>query len=149
MAQYSTFERGVGAQLEALIPLRVMYKFFLEEKEALAQEENPLAAQLEADTILYSLSYDPVLDRFTARPDGATDEVDAVQLLELLDVAERCNIPIHIQGIIISTYVPATFVVEPSGKVSILLVSANDADAAWRAVEIEYDVLGLVEVGLE
>ncbi len=150
MAGYSTAERSLEARLEALNTLRLMYAVFQEMQEDMSAN-NKLRAQLDTDMQIHQLTYDSHHSKFIAIPDGAngTDEVDAMQLLELLDLAERYDVPIEVEGILVSSFIPATFVVDPYGKVKVLLAREADTNSAWRIFEREYEIIGMMEIGIE
>lgn len=149
MAKHSTVERSLEARLEALNTLRVMYVVFQEMQDDLTAN-NRLQAQLDADMRVHQLTYDAHGSKFITIPDGSgTDEVDALQLLELLDLAERYDAPIEVEGILVASFIPATFVVDPYGIIKVLLANGHDTDAAWLILETEYEIIGTMELGLE
>lgn len=149
MAKHSTVERSLEARLEALNTLRVMYMVFQEMQGDLTAN-NRLQAQLDADMRVHQLTYDAHGSKFITIPDGSgTDEVDALQLLELLDLAERYDAPIEVEGILVTSFIPATFVVDPYGRITVLLANGHDTDAAWLILETEYEIIGTMELGLE
>jgi len=147
MAGHSAAERGLEARLEALDTLRMMFAVFQEtQKDIIA--DSRLRAQLDADMQIHQLTYDAPNARFIAIPDGqaGTDEVDALQLLELLDLAERYDAPIEVEGILVNSFIPATFIVDPCGTVRVQLANEADINAAWQVVETEYDIIIMMEL---
>lgn len=155
MAGSKRAKRGVETRLEAIGMLRLMYVFFQEQEETEAAREKEdkkwakYASSTAATAAIHRLAYSTEHEAFIAKPYGATDDVDALQLLELIDLAECYDIPIHIDGMLVDSYVPATFIVNPSGCVEVLLTSANDVNLAWYIIETEYAAIGTIEVGLE
>lgn len=150
MAGHSTAGRSLEARLEALNTLRLMFAVFREMQEDMSAN-NELRAQLDADMQIHQLTYDSQHSKFISIPDGAngTDEVDAMQLLELMDLAERYDVPIEVEGILVTSFIPATFVADPYGKVTVLLASGSDSNAAWRILEMEYEIVGTIELAIE
>ena len=149
MAGHRTVERSLEARLEALDTLKMMYAVFQEMQLDMASSNN-LRAQLDADMQIHQLTYDAQHSKFISVPDGlGTDEVDALQLLEMLDLAERYDVPIEVEGILVNSFIPATFIVDPYGTVMVLLPSGSNTNDAWEILESEYEIVGTIELGIE
>ena len=150
MAGHSAVERSLEARLEALDTLRMMFAVFQEmQKDIIA--DGRLRAQLDADMQIHQLTYDAQNARFIAIPDGqaGTDEVDALQLLELLDLAERYDASIEVEGILVNSFIPATFIVDPCGTVRVELANESDINNAWQIIETEYEIIIMMELEME
>ena len=150
MAEHRTVERSLEARLKALDTLRVMFAVFREMQDDMSASD-ALRAQLDVDMQVHQLMYDSQHSKFIGIPDGmsGTDEVDALQLLELMDLAERYDVSIEVEGILVTSFIPATFIVDPYGRVEVLLANGSDTDAAWVILEMEYEIIGMMELGLE
>ena len=149
MAGHRTVERSLEARLEALETLKMMYAVFQEIQLDMASSNN-LRAQLDADMQIHQLTYDAQHSKFISVPDSlGTDEVDALQLLEMLDLAERYDVPIEVEGILVNSFIPATFIVDPYGTVMVLLPNGSNTSDAWEILESEYEIIGTIELGIE
>lgn len=144
MAEHQADSGPLEARTTALNILRVMYLTFQESKEA--EKDEKIAAQVEADLATRRLSYSATKERFVAMPDNFTEEVDALQLLELIDLAERYDTPIEIEGFLVLSYIPATFVVCSDGKVVVTVECSSDYNRAWSILETEYSMISVIEL---
>lgn len=128
---------------DVLNTLRLMYLVFLEAREA--QEED---ARFKAETRhgTHAMRYNTAENKFIASPNGIDDAVDESQLLELQDLAERYDALIEVDGILVNSYIPATFIVDPCGKVTVVLDFAFDHQHAWSVLEREYATIGVMEI---
>jgi len=126
--------------------LRSMYLTFLDEINA--KTNAIIDAQFTSDLLVHNISYDSRKKRFIARPEGATDEVDELQILELTELAERYDTPIEVEGILVGSYIPATFIIKPCGKLRIILDFSHDSDATWNIIAADYALITMIEVSI-